>query len=259
MTPRHLLACAIAWAAACSSISAPANESPALDAAVPDAELDIPDTVVDRNCTDVKARLAIGSDGVHAIDPDLDGPNPAFDVFCADMATAAPKEYLELARRALPADPAPASNFTTFASGTPHGQWTCDCGVATGLFAKVRIDPATLRVDATDRRFTVLADSTRKDCIRATAGCPPLEQFVQVFGAAASCVDVAGGLHADGRANVDLRDLPFHVAPSATFAGFGFAPSGTVTFDATRKVASMTGGGDCGGFGTSGALPLAFD
>jgi GON domain len=220
------------------------------DAAPSDAAL-----VLDRNCREVKARLGLATDGVHAIDPDLDGPAAPFAVFCANMATPAPVEYLELARRSLPAD-RPAVNFASYATGAVHGLWQCDCGVLTTLYAKLRIDPVTLVVDTADRAFAVYSDSTDAACLQASAGCPAPNPYAL----ASSCVT---NLDASGTANVDLRDTGFHVAAGTSeapiFALAGFTPAGTVELDATRHVANLTGGGDCGGFGAQGALPLARD
>ncbi len=52
-----------------------------------------------------------------------------------------------------------------------------------------------------------------------------------------------------GRAQVDLGGTPFHLAPTAVFAAFGYAPSGSVEISADRKRATLTGGGFCGGYG----------
>lgn len=224
---------------------------------------DAPVTAADRSCAEAKARLATASDGVFLIDPDLDGPlYSPFAVFCADMATAAPKEYLELRRTSQPGDAKPASNFATYAMGRPHGVWTCDCGVATTLYAKVRIDPVKLLI-TNDVKFGVYSNSTDRSCLASMANCPgPV-----AFASASSCISTNNPA---GAANVDLRDTPFHVAGVAGDvsmfkkyeefnSALGYMSAGTAVIDAARKVVDLTGGGDCGGFGALAGLQLAQD
>src|SRR5690348_11955030 len=149
---RHLLLLTVA---ACGNIPA---QPPHHDPIAPDAAIDsqAPDAlqadastmqVLDRSCAEVKARLATSADGRYWIDPDLGGTSyKAFQVWCGDMATATPHEYLELAHTSQPSDAAPASNYSTYAMGAPHASWSCNCGVATTLYSKLRIDPVSLTV-----------------------------------------------------------------------------------------------------------------
>lgn len=216
---------------------------------------------LDRSCAEVKARLATSTDGRYWIDPDLAGTSyKPFQVWCGEMATATPHEYLELARTSQPADTTPASNFSTYAMGAPHASWTCNCGVATTLYSKVRIDPTTLTISSATS-FAVYSSSTNVSCLQTMSGCPGISPFA----AAGSCIT---NYDTSGRANVDLRDLPFHVAGTGTAmfkkyedfgANLGFTSAGTATIDSTRKVVTITGGGDCGGFGALTGLVLAQD
>jgi hypothetical protein len=215
---------------------------------------------LDRNCVEVKARLATSADGLYWIDPDLGGPSyRPFQVFCAGMATPAPEEFLELARTSHPAEE-PAANFTTYVTGPVHASWTCDCGVVTSLYSKLRIDPITLTVTARSA-FAVFASTTQLACLMSKPGCPGMSAYAT----AQSC---NGNFDASGRGNVDLRGTPFHVAGTdlSMFkraedwnASWGFTSAGGAEIDETRKLVTLTGGGDCGGFGAFAGLPLAQD
>jgi GON domain-containing protein len=255
MSIQHF-ACVSILIAACGQVAHdPAPETDAAPASDASPAADAPPAVViDRNCTEVKARLGTAADGVHMIDPDREGVKyKPFAVFCAGMATPTPKEYLELVHKSAPADMA-TSNFSTYAMGVPHAAWTCNCGVATTLFSKIRIDPTTLIVDVDDRTYTVFANSTQVQCLNTMPGCPG----VVPFAVAEACVT---NFDASGRANIDLRDMPFHVAgtDTAMFAGGGFTPAGSAMLDSDRKVGNLTGGGDCGWFGAASGLQLAQD
>jgi GON domain len=240
----------------------PATDAPATDDA-PDAPAPIDAPVaLDRNCGEVKSRLATSTDGRYWIDPDLDGTSyKPFEVYCAGMGTPTPAEYLELARTSLPGDVS-LVNYSTYATGAPHGAWTCDCGVATALHTKVRINPVTLVV-TTSAMFTVFSTDTNLVCLQNNATCG--SAGAPVYAVARSC---SGNFDATRRANVDLRDTPFHIAgtnPSMFKRAedfdptYGFTSAGTAEIDTTRKVVTTTGGGDCGGFGAYAGLPLAQD
>jgi hypothetical protein len=250
----HVLAVVLAGCGAVDHGSS-VDAGPGSDATVqPDAPVDAPMPVVDRSCTEVKARLGTAIDGVYMIDPDREGPKyKPFAVFCAGMATPTPHEYLELARKSDPAATATA-NFSTYAMGSVHASWTCDCGIATTVYTKVRLDPVSLTVGGSDPMFAVYSKSTDVACINTKAGCPGPTPY----GMAESC---AGNFNPAGRANIDLRDMPFHIAgtDSSAFVGGGFTPAGDVMIDADRKVAAITGGGDCGFFGAVNGVQLAQD
>jgi hypothetical protein len=250
--------------AACGNVTDPIDElSP--DAPIPADAPMVPDALVvmDRNCADVKARLGTTSDGVHRIDPDLDGvAYKPFDVFCAEMATPAPKEYLELARVSLPTDAEPV-NFSMHAGGPVHNSWTCDCGPVTTLYSKVRIDPLTLIVHNFDTRFTVYSSSTQVACLDTMPGCPgPGSDSVNPsldstpYAVAAACITNFRG---DGRANVDLTGTMFHLANDVALEPAGFTVAGEAIVSEDRKRAELTGGGDCGWLGAIGGLQLAQD
>jgi hypothetical protein len=247
-------------AAACGKIDDPSGEpapdaSAATDGPVADAgaPADAP-VALDRSCTEVKARLGTATDGAYWIDPDLEGARyTPFEVFCGAMTTASPKEYLQLVQTSQPSD-LPTSNYSTYATGAPHASWTCDCGVVTTLFSKVRIDPVTLVVEIGDRTFSVFATTTQLACLQSKPNCPGTTPYAL----AQACVT---NYDASGRANIDLRGTRFHVAGTgvAMFTANGFTPAGSATIDDAREVVELTGGGDCGWFGAADGLQLAQD
>ena len=67
---------------------------------------------------------------------------------------------------------------------------------------------------------------------------------------------------------MDLRGTGFHIArtDASMFKrnedfdpSYGFTSEGTAAIGDARKTASITGGGDCGGFGAITGLPLVQD
>jgi hypothetical protein len=246
----------IVMLAGCGQVGAKAQiDAPDVEVDAPDDDAaDAPVAALDRNCTDVKARLGTVTDGDYLIDPDLDGTAvKPFHVFCANMATASPAEYLALAHTSL-ASAAPVSNYSTYVTGP-----TCGCGVDAVVFSKIRIDPMTL-VIATDATFAVFTDATDPACSTSSA-CPG----VVPYGVAESCV---GNFDASGRANIDLRDTGFHLdgTDSSVFKRLedyvpqdGFNSAGAAVVDATRHTIDLTGGGDCGGFGALEGFAVAQD
>lgn len=253
-------------AAACGDVHAPVVDA-AIDGAASDAPPDAaPDAPVDalvvndRSCADIKARAGTTTDGVYLIDPDREatGLRP-FEVFCAGMNTPAPREYLELARRSLPSDP-PTSNYATYAGGPTHGEFLCPCGLIAMVFTRIRINPTNLVVDVEDRAFAIFTSSTNATCLQQNIAVCQQSAYPTVasYGVARSCMT---GDTSSGRANIDLRDIPFRIAGNGTamFMAEGSGGAGTVMLDATRKQAAIQGGGDCGGFGAGMGLKLAQD
>jgi hypothetical protein len=247
--------------AACGKV-----DKPLTDAAPPDAPIDAAADaaidaapVTDRSCTEVKARLGTAADGVYPIDPDGLGVNyKPFDVFCADMASASPKEYLDL-RRTTPPSAATSSNYATYFSVMVHQDFQCPCGILTMVFSKIRINPMTLVVDVSDRTFAVFTTTTNASCWQSEPGCQNAGYpVIPSYAIAKSCVTSDT---MSGRANVDLRDMAFHVAgtDASMFEPEGFAGAGAATIDTDRKQVDLQGGGDCGGFGAGRGLPLAQD
>src|SRR4029079_18206135 len=162
-------------------------------------------------------------------DPDREatGVRP-FEVFCAGMDTPAPKEYLELVRRSLPSD-APTSNYATYAGGPTHGQFLCPCGLIAMGFTRIRINPANLVVDVDDRASAIFTNSTNTTCLGQNTGVCQQSAYPTVasYGVARSCMV---GDASSGRANIDLRGMPFHIAGNGTAM---FMPEGSPGSDGT--------------------------
>jgi hypothetical protein len=267
--PAACAACAalVLAATACGEVHAPildAATDAARDAAAPDAGVDAgvdaPEFVLDRSCADIKARLGTTTDDVYLIDPDREATDlRPFAVFCAGMNTPAPREYLELAHRSPPSG-TPTANFATYAGGSVHGEFLCPCGVIAMVFTRIRVNPANLVVDVEDRTSAIFTSSTDTTCLQQNTNVCQQSAYPTVasYGVARSCMT---GDTSSGRANIDLREMPFHIAGAgiAMFMAEGSAGDGMVMLDGLRKQAVIQGGGDCGGFGAGAGLRLAQD
>ncbi|MBX3231795.1 MAG: hypothetical protein KIT84_44310 [Labilithrix sp.] len=172
-----------------------------------------------QSCADVRAKNAQAADGDYVLYLDHDARRP-WRAYCAGMSSGTPREYLVLRETGA------SSNFATYAAG----------GGATGTevrtrYQRLRIDPATLRIDISDRTY---ASSTGTLSVEGkTLTSVP-------FGVAADCT---GGV--TGSANVDLRGTPFAVAPAA-FVTQGSSAGGGATYASSDRVVDVTGGGACG-------------
>jgi hypothetical protein len=180
------------------------------------------------SCAAIHLTMPAAPDGPYVIDPDGDGPIRSFRVWCADMATT-PAEYLE-----LPAQT--AANFATYASGGG-----CTCPPSTRVWQRVRIDPATLVVETSDRRFSTFLGDTA--CIE-TLNCVHGRKLN--WGMAGSCVTNGDR---SGRGNLDLTGTELHVALPIDLAIGGFAANGFGTYPGDGKTVSTEGGGFCGWYG----------
>jgi hypothetical protein len=180
------------------------------------------------SCAGIRAANPAAGDGTYVIAP---GGN-AFLVHCHDMG-GAPREYLTLANTGG------GSNYSAYGQivGWPPGN------VVTH-YTRIRLDPATLRVNIADQTFAT--SSGYQCCIGPTAAVVSMP-----YANAASCI---GG--DDGHANVDLTGTPFKVYD--TFTLDGWFPSGSVngmylwwgqTVFADTPTVTLTGGGFCGGLG----------
>jgi hypothetical protein len=193
-----------------------------------------PVAALPRDCADARARGA-ADDGPQRIDPDGAGPLRPFEVHCAGMREGAPRAYVTLVH--------PESNVTTYVwTGGP-----CACPDLNRRFARVRIDPRDMTLDATDGAFATYdraLDCEAKD--RSHCG----ERVDLAWGGAGSCR--ARG-DASGRASIDLRGTPFALADDAAFVPSGFAAAGRATIGADRRTATLEGGGLCGAMVSSTA------
>ncbi|MBX3231797.1 MAG: hypothetical protein KIT84_44300 [Labilithrix sp.] len=110
------------------------------------------------------------------------------------------------------------------------------------FFDRVRVDPATLRVDVGDRRFARVVGAM--DFLEAgtLTGLP--------YGTGAYCWESG---NARGSGNVDLRGTPFAIADTAQFVKGGSDPGGEVVVAAGGQVVELHGGGGHGNGGGDGA------
>ncbi len=131
-----------------------------------------------------------------------------FLVYCHAMASGTPAEYLP-----LPASPN-ANAFTNLHSGV------------TTTYQRVRLDPATLRVNITDATFATSSPTGQGDVPFATTG---------------SC----SGSY--GRSTVDLTGTPFAV--DDTFNWYGYCAYGTASFSNAAQIIDLMGHGLCGDIG----------
>jgi hypothetical protein len=209
-----------------------------------------PNVCVYSDCAAIKAAEGATFDGLYWI-----GPTNPYHVYCHGMNTSSPQAYLPLNTTMS------TQNYSTYATGTPHGNWTCNCGVVTAVYSHIAIDPATLVVHVSDSSFATFV-GTDTACLSTMTGCPGLPPYA----VAQSCVTWGDS---SGRSNVDLTGTPFHVAGTGTDVSMfiknetynsvlGWGSAGTATIDSARKVVDLTGGGDCGGFGGWG-MTLAHD
>lgn len=176
-----------------------------------------------RTCAEVLAAQPQATDAEYTLYAGGDARRP-WKAYCDGMASGSPRDYLTLKQTSGDA------NASTYAVG----------GGASGTdvktkFTRVRIDPVSLRVDITDRRFATSSGSV-------TAGAKTITEMP--YGVAADCI-AAGS--ATGSANIDLRGTPFAVAPGV-FAARGTGGAGSATYSAADRVVAIAGGGACGRF-----------
>ncbi|MFH1723764.1 MAG: thrombospondin type 3 repeat-containing protein, partial [Elusimicrobiota bacterium] len=186
-----------------------------------------------RSCADILDGYPGAPDGEYTIYPN----NQIIPVYCHDMASGNPAEYLSLVNTG------PGINYSQYTAG----------GAVPGTdvvthYAKIRFDPATLIVDIGNRTF---ASSTGQ----VHHGGKPVTWMP--YGTAEGC---NWGPH--GRGNIDLRGTPFRVHDE--FYRWGWAEGGgsvsdldgPVPLDTTTappvyrvssQVVDLTGGGYCGG------------
>ena len=192
---------------------------------------------IPRSCLDIHNAGGV-ADGKYTIDIDGLGSDPAFAVYCKDMSTVEPTEYLE-----LPANPEaglPTSNVSGYAGG--GGGPGCQYPPATLAFFRVRLNLQTLRIEPTDRTFAYFEDDSGAVSDAGYTGTAAANPGYE-YGAAGSC---ASGGDMSGRGNVDLTGTPFRMTADTTFVPIGYLAAGAATFSVDRKRADLTGGGYSG-------------
>ena len=182
------------------------------------------------NCADVQAALPGAADGNYVVGP-TSGPAAGqyFAVYCANVGGSF-RDYLTLA--ALGA----GQNYSSTASHTPFRSTS---------FSKIRLDPATLTVDIGDVTFS---NTTSADT-RPVA-----------YGIASDCQGGFGSRQQS--ANINLTGTSFSVNDSFLISGwfshgsvngtqYSFSFGGAAWIPVTGQVVDLTGGGFCGGIGST--------
>ncbi len=182
-----------------------------------------------QSCQEIKVNKPSSEDGVYQIDPDGEGDNQPFEVYCHNMNTEEPKEYLELKQTGE------NYNYSLYKSG----------GARTGEdvithYSKIRINPKTLIVDIGDKTFS---SSTGQLYYRGN----PTESSGG-YGIAWDCITYYSS---EGKANIDLTGTQFKIDDNIIFdptiPGHSWKGNGTSLFEQNRQVVNTTGGGYCGG------------
>jgi hypothetical protein len=172
------------------------------------------------SCSAIRASHPAATDGYY----ELVVTDMKFQVYCYDMA-GTPREYIDVPT-------GEGINFSQYSAG----------GASPGSdvrtsYARVRLDPATLKVDIGDRTF---ASSTGALCHSAQSCSPNFVTYLE-YATAMDCVTPGSST---GLANVDLTGTPFAI--ENTFVLGGYIPGGTSSLSPDGKVANLTGGGYCG-------------
>jgi hypothetical protein len=195
-------------------------------------------------CAEIKARFPAAVDESFKLYVGADPAKP-WTAFCANMATT-PREYLTLT----------GDNFGQYTSG----------GASPGTsvrttFAKVRLDPATLAIEISDRKFAATTGALTHSNNTAVTAMPY-----------AVAMDCRGMQSSAGSASIDLRNTPFVLGPASTFTRLGNQASSSLNLSSGNQVAQLTGGGFCGWLAPTGTpsdpfnnnaanatLPVAYD
>ncbi len=182
-----------------------------------------------RSCQSILDTGLSNGDGIYTIDPDGKDANPSFEVYCHDMNTTKPKEYLELKKT--------GTNYN-YGMAKSGGSRTGEDVVT--HYTKIRINPETLIVDITDTTFS------------STTGKLYYNNKVAVtyshYGIAWDCI---ASFSAKGKANIDLTETPFKIHDNLIFdpnnsSGKSWKGKGTSVFTKNRQIVNTTGGGYCG-------------
>jgi hypothetical protein len=169
------------------------------------------------NCAGVHALVPFAPDGDYVLVTD----HTILTVYCHDMA-GTPREYVTLPNTG------PDQNFSQYTAGLASR----GTNVRTS-YRKVRIDPATLRVDIGDTTFA----SSTGSLVHSNSG---TVVTTMPYGEAMSCT-----YRPDGVGNIDLRGTGLQVIDPFIVRGFP-APVGAATFSADKQVVDLAAGAYCG-------------
>ncbi|HEX3513547.1 MAG TPA: GON domain-containing protein [Trebonia sp.] len=172
-----------------------------------------------KSCTDIHRHLVKAPDGDYL----LYNNGNLFTVYCDDMSTNTPREYIDLI------DTWSGENFSQYTAGGASPGWN----VRTS-FTKLRIDPDSLTVDIGDLTFTKSTGSLKHSNSSITVTSMP-------YGVAMSCTAPS---QAKGVGNIDLRWTAFQVSSAFTVGGSNAKGSAVVSQE--NQLVNLTGGGYCG-------------
>ncbi|MFK7802788.1 MAG: GON domain-containing protein [Anaerolineae bacterium] len=141
-------------------------------------------------------------------------------IYCHDMASNAPTEYITLINTGEP------FNFSSYMFPD---------GAITSIFSKVRVNPVTLEIDGTDRRFAEIID-LRADQVVDTPD----------FGRTKGCT-IEENVPVSGRANINLEGTEYTIAPDSNFQTFGKdLGEHLIEFSNQNQVLELQVNGNCG-------------
>jgi hypothetical protein len=184
------------------------------------------------SCAEVKAHVSSAVDGTYTMYLGGDFHKP-WRGHCAQMA-GTPREYLTL-------DGTNSAQYT--AGGQSDGQ-----DVKT-TYTKVRFDPASLKIDISDRTF-----ATSQGMLRHASERTPVTSMP--FGVAMDCRGANSRL---GVALIDLTATAFALTGAGEFAENGAAPGSQTQLSMRNQRATITGGGNCGWNAPQGAPTNPFN
>jgi hypothetical protein len=174
---------------------------------------------VPKACADIKSHVSGAADGAYTLYLDGEAGEP-WQAFCAGMS-GTPHEYLSLTEM----------NFAQYT----HGGASPGTDVKT-TYMKVRFDPATHKIDISDRTFatsTGMLDH-RGNGIQVTS---------MPYGVAMDC---KGNNSKTGVAQIDLTATAFALVGMSQFAAGGTMPGSDTQLSSANQKATIKGGGDCG-------------
>jgi hypothetical protein len=171
------------------------------------------------SCADIKSHIPGAVDGTYRLYLGGNAGKP-WQAHCAGMANT-PHEYLSLT----------GANFAQYSEGG-KSQGT---DVRT-TYTKVRFDPATQRVDISDRSFTTSTGMLNHGGSGTMVTSMPY----------AVAMDCTGNNRQTGVAQIDLGGTAFVLPDNLQFIKAGVNPGGTAQVSGDNRRATLNGGGDCG-------------
>ncbi|MCY1042359.1 GON domain-containing protein [Corallococcus sp. bb12-1] len=170
------------------------------------------------SCQDIKTAQPAAQDGDYTLFVNRDPLKP-WTAYCHGMA-GTPAEYLTLVRTG---DGFNSSQYT--AGGNSPG------GDVRTTYARIRINPLTLRTDTADQTFATSTGSLLHGNQQPVNAMP--------YASAMGCSTV-------GLANIDLRGTPFALISGQLSRGGVSSESSSVSFSDNNQVANLRGYGGCG-------------